>query len=187
MRIGGGRAFTAGSDARRFGFGVCGSIRETASVTGLAAGAGAAAAIGAGFAGAGLRPVIGAKAERVAGLGVTSGFAADTGLASANAVGADGAAGVTGFSCSAIISWVVEAATGTCSSALLLADFAFFAGLAAAARARVEDDLLADVALFVAVLRAAGVFRAADFVVVVFVGIENISAHGREQFSAQPF
>jgi hypothetical protein len=92
LEIGGStERLVVASAGARFGFGVCGSINETASVTALggAAGSGAGAAFGA----AGLRPVIGVKADRVAGTAAFS-FGFETGAVATNAVAGTGAAGV---------------------------------------------------------------------------------------------
>lgn len=147
----------ASSIGPRFGFGRCGSIRETLS-TGCFTGAGSGGAAGAevGIV-TGFFPVIGAKADLVtAGLGVSSRTGADVEV---------GFAPAGGFS-------LLEIESGASALAALT-------GLEVAP-GRV-DDLGAAVGF--AVLRTAGALGAFDLVVVVLVAIKipQKSAHGRER------
>ncbi|MBA3544670.1 MAG: hypothetical protein H0T83_09570 [Chthoniobacterales bacterium] len=153
MEIGGStERLAVASEAARFGFGICGSISETASVAGF--GGGGAGAVGAGAGAVGFLAVIGAKAERVAG---TDGFDAAAGSLVTGV-------GATGCASSGVVSSMGAAAV-IGSLGLLLELRAGFAGLAAAP-GRVDD--LAGEALL-AVLRAGAL--CAEVLVVVFVGI----------------
>lgn len=157
MREIGGRTerLAASSEIGRFGFGVCGSINETVSTTGLGGGAGAAGASGFGTL-AGFRAVMGAKAERV-GATVAAGLRGEAGGFSG--AGAGLVASITGSFAG------VETVT---SSWALLLDVLAFAGLAAALE-RVDD--FAEAVPLAAALRAGAALGALVLVVVVFVGI----------------
>lgn len=158
MEIGGStERLDVASEGARFGFGVCGSINETASLTtfGAGAGSGAGAALGA----AALRPVIGANAERVAG---TAAFSFDFGAGVA-AAGAGAGVGV-GAVMVAISSVGTAFATSLVTLSELLVDFAVLEAVVPE-----RDDFAADEPVLV-VLRA-DALRAVVLVVVVFVGM----------------
>lgn len=176
--MGGRMARLVSSPGARFGFGACGSISDTLSITGFgaAAGGGDGGAGGAGLAAgaSGLFAVIGAKA--VLDFGASTFLGGSAGLTGAGTAWLGGEVTRSAAFALAEVEIAPSLATGSTFSTLLVV-FVLATGLAAAGRVR--DGGLAAL-VFAAALRAV-VFPAVDFVV-AFVAIpKNSCAHGRER------